>query len=124
MVSVPLGPAPGPPPELELDAQAAASRLTAMTTPSLIRRLIALALRLVLCARQGGPRLGFPRWRRTAGRAGFRPSSADVCRRSCQNRPEHLETYPGRDLRHVCPVTFAILAFLVSSWNSLTVGSI
>src|SRR5258708_39139286 len=103
MVRTPLGPAAGPPPELGLEAQAAASRLTAMTTPSLIRRLIALALRLVLSARQGGLRLGFPRWRRTAGRAGVRPSDVGVCRRSCQNRPELLETYPGRDLRHVCP---------------------
>src|SRR5262245_27613246 len=122
MVRVPLGPA-GPPPALELEAQAAASRLTAMTTPSLIRRLIALALRLVLCARQG---VSASASRAGAGRLAGQVSGhlAGFCRRSCQNHHEHLETYPGRDLHYVIIVSFVILAFLVFLVKLVTADSI
>jgi len=57
----------------------------------------------VLCARQGVSASAF---RAGAGRLAGQVSGhlmPALCRRSCQNHHEDLETYPGRDLRHVCP---------------------
>jgi len=52
------------------------------------------------------------------------PTFAGDHARIVPNISKLIETYPGRDLRHVCPVTFVVLAFLVFLVQLVTVGLI
>jgi len=52
------------------------------------------------------------------------PTFAGDHARIVPNISKLIETYPGRDLRHVCPVTFVVLAFLVFLVQLVTVGVI
>src|SRR5215472_18575784 len=94
MVRTPLGPPLVDGPELLLLEQDAASKLSATTTPNVIRRLMLRPFGE--CSARGRlVRLGCPRSRRAVGRGATRPSSRrrPARRRSCQETIMNLLKY-------------------------------